>query len=126
MKLSRFICLIVFITLICVIYVGLQVQIFELAYVGKKREADFREQLDRKSTLMYNISSLESAQNIGASLLSRDQDLQFSDKSQIAKIDLPIQLASSFEKEQKLENKKPNFLSTFFSLKAEAQAKPIK
>lgn len=126
MKLSRFICLIAFITLTCIIYVQLQVQIFEFAYTGKKRELACKDLLDRKSTLMYNISQLESAQNIGNSLLSRDQNLQFSDRSQIAKIDLPIQLASGFNREAKLENRKPSFLSNLFSLKAEAQARPIK
>lgn len=126
MKLSKFILFIAFITFACIIYVQLQVQIFELAYNGKKRETAFEELLDRKQTLMYNIQWLESAQNIGTSLLSRDENLQFSDKSQIAKIDLPLQLAGNFNKEPKLEIKRPNFLASFFSLKSEAQAKPIK
>jgi hypothetical protein len=109
MKLSKFILLLGFITLTCVIYVQLQVQIFELAYNGKKKEMAFKELLDRKSTLMYNIFWLESAQNIGQNLLSRDVNLQFSEKSQIAKIDLPIRLAGSFTGEPKIENKRPNF-----------------
>ncbi len=126
MKLSKFILLVAFSTFTCIIYVQLQVQIFEFAYTGKKKETAFKELLDRKSALVYNIMWLESAQNIGQSLLSRDQNLQFSESSQIAKIDLPIQLAGNFNKEPKPENKKPNFLVSFFSLKAEAQAKPIK
>ena len=126
MKLPKFILFLAFITLTCIIYVQLQVQIFELAYNGKRKEIAFKELLDRKSTLMYNIFWLESAQNIGQSLLSRDTNLQFSEKSQIAKIDLPIRLAGSFTNELRIENKRPNFLANFFSLKAEAQARPIK
>ncbi len=126
MRLPKFILLVAFITLTCVIYVQLQVQIFELAYNGKKKETAFKELLDRKNTLMYNIYSLESAQNVGTTLLSRDVSLQFSDKSQIAKIDLPVQLAGSFEEIAKSENKKLSFLGNFFSLKSEAQARPIK
>ena len=126
MRLSRFILLVAFVTLTCIIYVQLQVQIFEFAYNGKKKEVAFKELLDRKNTLMYNVFWLESAQNIGTSLLSRDVNLQFSEKSQLASIDLPLQLAGSFTTEPKIETKRQNFLISFFSLKSEAQAKPIK
>ncbi|MDP2939390.1 MAG: hypothetical protein Q8O13_04825 [Candidatus Omnitrophota bacterium] len=126
MKLSRFIYSVIFITIICIIYVQLQIQIFELAYNGKKREATFKELLDRRAVMMYNINKLESAHNIGTSLLSRDSNLVFTDKTQIVKLDLPIQLAGILNTEPKLENKRPNWLSNFFSLKSEAQAKPIK
>lgn len=126
MKLSKFIYLVIFITIVSIIYVQLQVQIFALAYNGKKREVTFKELLDRKTIMMYNINRLESAENIGTTLLSRDSNLQFSDKTQIARFDMPIQLAGNFNAEPKLENKRPNFLISFFSLKSEAQAKPIK
>ncbi len=126
MKLSKFICLVGFITLTCIIYVGLQVQIFELAYTGKRKEKAFKELLDRKNTMMYNVFLLESAQNLGTALLSKDANLQFTDKSQLAKIDMPVQLASTFNQAPKSENKKANFLVNFFSLKSEAQARPIK
>lgn len=127
MKLPRFIFLISIVTIICLIYVQLQVQIFELAYIGKREELVLTEELDRKNILMYNINLLGSTQNIGKQLLAKDSNLQFLDNNQIAYLERPTRIvtAKNLRKEESVKNKRFAFLVNLFSLKSEAQAKPI-
>lgn len=127
MRLVKFILIIGLITLIAIIYVQLQVQIYEYAYKGKKKETVFKELLDKKSNTLYNINSLESIQYLGTRLLSSDYNLQFAGKEQVVKLAVPLQLAETINPEIKgSENQKTNFLVNLFSLKSQAEAKPIK
>jgi hypothetical protein len=127
MRLAKFISIVGLITLIAVIYVHLQVQIYEYAYKGKKKELAFKELLDRKSNAMYNVNSLESVQYLGTRLLNSDYNLQFAGREQVVKLAVPLQLAETINPELKnSENQKTNFLVNLFSLKSQAEAKPIK
>ena len=127
MRLVKFILIVGLITSIAIIYVQLQVQIYEYAYKGKKREIALKELLDRKSNTMYNINSLESIQYLGTRLLSSDYNLQFAGKEQVVKLAVPLQLAETINPEIKSpENQRTNFLVNLFSLKSQAEAKPIK
>lgn len=127
MRLVKFILIIGLITLIAIIYVQLQVQIYEYAYKGKKKEIAFKELLDRKSNTLYNINSLESIQYLGSRLLSSEYNLQFAGKEQVVKLAVPLQLAETINPEiRSSENQRTNFLVNLFSLKSQAEAKPIK
>lgn len=127
MRLVKFILIIGLITLIAIIYVQLQVQIYEYAYKGKKKEIVFKELLDRKSNTLYNINSLESIQYLGSRLLSSEYNLQFAGKEQVVKLAVPLQLAETINPEiRSSENQRTNFLVNLFSLKSQAEAKPIK
>ena len=76
---------------------------------------------------MYNINSLESIQYLGTRLLSSDYNLQFAGKEQVVKLAVPLQLAETINPEIKSpENQRTNFLVNLFSLKSQAEAKPIK
>lgn len=127
MRLVKFILVVGIITVVSLIYVQLQVQIYEYAYKGKRKEVAFKELLDRKNDTMYNINSLESAQYLGTRLLSQDYNLQFAGKEQIVKLTVPMQLAESINPAFiRPENKKINFLANLFTLKSQAEARPIK
>jgi len=126
MRLAKFLSVVILITLIGLIYVQLQVQIYEYAYKGKRKELAFKELLDRKNNMMYNINSLESVQYLGTRLLSQDE-LQFAGREQVVKLTVPMQLAETINPESnKIEYKKTSFLANLFTLKSQAEAKPIK
>lgn len=128
MRLFKFLLLVGLVTIIALIYVQLQAQIYEYAYKGKRKENALKELLDRQHNLMYNINNLESVQHIGTRFLNqKDYDLQFAGSEQIVKIAAPIQLAKeTYAVENILEGRRPGFLANLFTLKSQAEAKPIK
>jgi len=127
MRLVKFIAIVGIITLVALIYVQLQVQIYEYAYNGKRKEVAFKELLDRKNNMMYNINGFESAQYLGSRLLSQDYNLQFAGKEQVVKLTVPMQLAESINPAfNRPENKRTNLLANLFTLKSQAEARPIK
>jgi hypothetical protein len=127
MRLTKFTGMALLITVIALIYVQLQVQIYEYAYKGKRREIALKELLDAKSTVMYNINNLESDQNLGTSLLNEDYNLQFAGREQMVKLEVPVQLAQTISPAvNKPGNRGVSFLVNLFALKSQAEAKPIK
>ncbi|MDP3142653.1 MAG: hypothetical protein Q8N14_01715 [Candidatus Omnitrophota bacterium] len=127
MRLVKFIPVVGLVTIIALIYVQLQVQIYEYAYKGKRKEIALKELLDRKSNTMYNINSLESVQYLGTRLLSQDYNLQFAGKEQVVKLTVPMQLAESINPAfNRPENRRVNLLANLFTLKSQAEARPIK
>ncbi|MFZ5799868.1 MAG: hypothetical protein ACOY3D_00595 [Candidatus Omnitrophota bacterium] len=128
MRLFKFLLLVGLLTTIALIYVQLQVEIYEYAYQGKRKENALKELLDRQHHLMYNINNLESVQHIGSRLLSqKEYNLQFAGKEQVVKISAPLQLAKEmYPAENILGGRRPGFLANLFTLKSQAEAKPIK
>lgn len=66
-----------FITVIALIYIHMQVQIFDLAYQAKDKEKLFHESKDRNGILTHKILTLKSANHLGNSMLEKDSTLQF-------------------------------------------------
>jgi len=126
MRLPKFLTVVILVTLIALIYVQLQVEIYEYAYKGKKRELALKELLDRKSHVLYNINNMESVQYLGARLLTQD-NLQFVGSDQMVKLAIPVQLVENINPAiVRTESKKTSFLASLFTLKSQAEAKPIK
>jgi len=119
MRLSKFLILLVLVTVVSLIYVQLQIEIFKQAYQGSLNESRLRDVLDDNSILMYNILALKSAQNVGEILLSGEQSLQFAKKQQIAEVKIPVQVNASSQRVKP----KPNFFARIFALKSQAEAK---
>ena len=127
MKLTRFIQFMIFLTSISLIYIHLQMQIFDLAYQGKKKEKQIVELKDENGRIHYNIMSLKSTSYLGLKLLSQEKNkLEFLDKNDVVQLVTNEGiLPDSSLMAQKISEKPSNFLLSLFSLKSQAEAKQI-
>ena len=124
MKLTQFLKGMGMIAILSVIYINLQVQIYDFAYQAKKKEKDLRRLVDRNGNMTYSILKLKSANHLGVKLLTENSTMQFMDSNNVIKLETP----SPIKKEQHpaaVENseKKPNILASIFSLRSQAEAK---
>jgi hypothetical protein len=124
MKLSRFFGFLIIITIISLLYVQMQVEIFKSAYLANAKESQLRDLLDTKTILVYNIDRLESAQNIGKKILCSQTELQFTSEEQIASLKLPARLAKSWKANLITRRERPryNLFAFLFNLGSQAEA----
>ncbi|HOX54517.1 MAG: hypothetical protein PHI86_01365 [Candidatus Omnitrophica bacterium] len=124
MRLSRFFVILILVTMISLLYVQMQVAIFQSAYAASDKESQVRDLLDTKTVLVYNINRLESAQNIGNKVLCSKTDLQFTAEDQIASLKLPAQLAKSWRVNSSVRQSHPryNLFAYLFNLGSQAEA----
>ncbi len=126
MRPFKFLRTIVGITLLSLIYINLQMQIFDLAYEGKRKEKEIRRLHDHNSQLTYHILNLKSANHLGDKLLTQDARMQFLDINHIVRLENPSRtkeprrIAGISKSENTFKN-----LWGFFSLRSQAEAKPI-
>ncbi len=120
MKLTKFLCTVVFVTSFSLLYVYQQSEIFRLAYLGQKKQAVFTELLDKNTALRYNINRSSSLVNIG-NRISQSSDFQMPDNYRFVKF---VPSANGLEVAPQNQNRE-GLLAWIFSLKREAQAKTI-
>ena len=72
-----------FTTIMALLYIHMQMNIFELSYNGKDKEKIIHELNDTNGTLSHQILTLESANHLGNQLLDRDNSLQFMDNERV-------------------------------------------
>jgi hypothetical protein len=77
MQLSKWIKLMAFITLLSLIYIHLQMKIFDLAYQAKRNEHKIQMLRDENGVSTYYILSLKSVSHIGEKLLDQESAMQF-------------------------------------------------
>ena len=118
MKLSQFIKGMVTVTSLCLIYIHMQMQIFDLAYQGKIKELKIRKLHEDTGNNTYTVLKLKSAHNLGYKLLSENSDMQFMDNTQIVKLEAPQTIVRA------KNIAKANPIFCFFSLRSQAEAKP--
>lgn len=120
MKLTKFLCAVVFVTSFSLLYVYQQSEIFRLAYLGQKKQVVFTELLDKNTALRYNINKSSSLVNIG-NRISQSSDFQMPDNYRFVKF---VPSANGLEVAAQNQNRE-GLLARIFSLKREAQAKTI-
>ena len=72
-----------FVTIMCLLYIHMQMRIFELSYNGKDKEKIIHELNYSNGALSHQILTLESANNLGNQLLDHDNSLQFMDNQRV-------------------------------------------
>ena len=112
-------------TILALIYIHMQMKIFDLAYQVKKREQLIRKLNEHHGNLTYNILKLKSAHNLGYKLLAENSHMQFMDNSQIVKVETPQRFVKVPEVAlSSAAKKKANPILSFLSLRSQAEAKP--
>jgi hypothetical protein len=83
MSLKNYFKVAVFATVMSLLYIHMQMKIFELAYKGKDKETIIHELADTNGALTHQILTLKSANNLGNQLLEKDNSLQFMDRDRV-------------------------------------------
>ena len=126
MKLLKFVKMMVMVTSLALVYIHLQMQIFDLAYRGKIKEKMIQELSDQNGRLRYNILSLKSSAHLGVRLLKDDSSMKFLDNEKIVRVAGPeVLVATNNLNTQKNLVKQPNPWLNFFSLRSQAEAKQV-
>ena len=86
MRLFKYIILLGIVTLTALVYVHQQVELVKLSYEIDCKEKKLKEMLDRKGTLRYNISNLESPSRLEKALLARKVSVSYPKKGQVIRL----------------------------------------
>ena len=125
MKLLRFLRLVVFSTIVAVVYIQLQTQIIELAYQAKAKEKQIRRLKDEQGRIVHDILMLKSPTYLGVKLLDDASRMKFLDQGSIVKLESNEIFEEQIHQKAGERRTRPNFLATLFSLKSQAEAKPL-
>ena len=86
MRLFKYIILLGIVTLTALVYVHQQVELVKLSYGIDCKEKKLKEMLDRKGTLRYNISNLESPSRLERVLLERKVSVSYPKRGQVIRL----------------------------------------
>ena len=89
MKLSTYFKGIIFITFIALVYIHMQMRIYELAYKGKDKENRIHELSDTYGRLSHDILTLKSSQHLGNILMDREGAMKFMGKDNVMTYSVP-------------------------------------
>jgi len=121
MKVSRFLAILVSVTILSLLYVWQQNEILRLAYERQKNYVCFQDLLDANSSLRYNLTKNTSVTNM-AGRISVDSDFTMPDNYCLVKV--PAQTRQPHYA-QGYSRRKQTLLSRVFGIKRQAEAKTI-
>lgn len=120
MRLHKFLSTLFFFTVLSLLYVYQQNQIYQLAYDGEKKKNVLQDLLDKNNALRYNIQKGSSLIRIG-NKISRNRDYEIPGVYRLVKLSQPVEKLRT----KADEPKKETFLSRVFGVKTEAEAGTI-
>lgn len=75
--------------MVCLVYIHMQMKIFELSYRGKDKERIIYALSDTNGALVHEILTLKSANNLGRQLLDKENSLQFMGADHVMTVTAP-------------------------------------
>ena len=119
MQFLRFIKILMFVTVLSLVYIHLQIRIIGLAYDGKEKEKGMRQLAEVNGHLKYKILALTSSNHLGVKMLSENSKMEFMGSQDIVQVSYvsqhPVIQGSETEK-----SKKPLLSLLSFAKEAEA------
>jgi len=119
MRLSKLLAGVGFVTLLCLLYVHQQTEIFRMAYVGQKKSIYFHELLDKNAILRYNIGKKVSLVSLGDKV-SENAGFQMPDAYRLVKMANPPEDVVA---QQQVSTE--SVFARVFGIKRQAEAKPL-
>jgi len=124
MRLSKLVRGVMFVTLIALVYIHLQMQIYHLAYLGQEKKDHIQRLTEANAMLAYQILELKSVHHLGQRLLASDQPLRFRDNQSVIQL-VTADVTAQEEPAQVLRKAdQENSLLNFLTVKAEARNHP--
>lgn len=110
-------------TVLSIVYIHMQMQIIQLAYVGNAREKRIKKIVEENDNLMHDILMLKSASHLGTEMFSEKSKMKFVGPNNIVKLQAPEDvLAYRIAGAKKDEQNFSNILS-FLSFGSDAEAR---
>ena len=121
MKLSRFLAVLMSVTILSLVYVWQQTEVLRLAYEGQRHYASFQDLLDANSSLRYNLTKNTSVITM-AGRISDTSDFRMPNNYCLVKVSAP---KSRTQYVQRPSNPKETLVSRVFGIKRQAEARTI-
>lgn len=128
MSLKKFFILAVVIATFALVYIQMQVTIYDLAYQGKVKEEKATKLADSNANRALNIARLKSAQSLGDWFFLKNTDADFVTQKHIVQVKASAPTAP----QDRLGKASPRglnpikLIAQIFSVKSIAEAKPIR
>lgn len=124
MKLSKFLTIMGFLTVLALAYIHMQMGIIDLAYQGNKKEQQIKKLVEENGSAMYKILMLKSANHLGVALLNEGSDMQFADNNDIVQITVSEEFLTEHQQDRQPKlAKRTNPLLSLLSFGVEAEAR---
>ena len=129
MRLIKFIKCMSLLTVLTLVYIHMQMQIFDLAYRGKQKEMVINDLSEQNGTIAYDILKMKSAHHLGTNLLAEGSGLRFRDDESVIKLavtpeppqgEVVLRTAGLSARQNIMK-----FLSAHFTREAQAQEKQV-
>ncbi len=124
MTLLRFTKVMILGTILAVIYIHMQMQIIQLAYVGKAKEKRIKKMVEENDNLVHDILMLKSASHLGTEMFTEKSKMKFVGPDNIVKLQAPEDILAYrvAQNSKKDDQDFSNFLS-FLSMGSSAEAR---
>ena len=86
MKLSKLILTLLFVSTLALIYIHMQMKIFDLAYQGKIKENQITTLAEMNGMVAYHMLRLKSSSHLGIQLIEEDAKLRFRDHRNVVQL----------------------------------------
>jgi len=123
MKLCRFLKCMSIITVLSLIYINMQMQIFALAYQGKKNEKQIIELSEENGNTTFDILRLKSVNHLGLDLFAEKPVMRFQDNANVIQLVTAELTPESVEEVIPERVGKIDALLSFLSLRTPAEAR---
>lgn len=111
-----------FVTVMALIYIHMQMRIFDLAYQGSAKEKQMHDLRDFNGLLTHQVLTLKSANHLGNQLLEKNSNLQFMSNDHVLTLRGPASMMSQAPAPS-AKGKGENILWNFLSLVTPQEAK---
>jgi hypothetical protein len=125
MRLSDFLKTMSMFTILALIYIHMQMQIFALAYQGKAKEKQLMRISEVNEMISSQILSLKSANHIGNQLLQQESKMRFRDNDSVVQLATAEAISGEENAVEQVRPKRTNPLLSFLSLRSEAEARAL-
>ncbi|HOD11501.1 MAG TPA: hypothetical protein PLO93_02720 [Candidatus Omnitrophota bacterium] len=128
MNLKKFSVLCLTVTIFSLIYIQMQVMIYDLAYQAKQREDQALKLSDNNTHATVNIARLKSAQNLGAHFFDKNVDVDFASRGNIIDVQAtPAELVKADRAvSPTIVKRASSLLDKVFGFRSIAEARPIR
>ena len=113
------------ITVVALIYINMQMQIYDLAYKGKNKERQITDLSETNAMVSLDVLQLKSASHLGLELLAKRSDLRFRDNKNTVQLVTTEKIGEKEPVVTVLNSKKTNPILNFFTSRADADARTV-
>ena len=123
MKLMKSIQMMGLLTVLALIYIHMQMQIFDVAYQGKRNQKELEMLANHNDVVAYNIMTLTSSFHLGGQLLGSHSNLKFRAQDNVIEVATMKPIGDEGTDFSQDIQGKGNPLLGFLSFRSEAEAK---